>query len=68
MKELTPKYQGYFLFHQAVLNAQGICLELEEVSGDLIWIRVQTSATLREVVSKAEVRHLVLEVLRLLPY
>ncbi len=68
MKQLDPESYHHFQYHQSICASSGISLDIEEVSENLVWLRIKPPAELRGIVSKLELRNLALGVFRFLPY
>ncbi len=68
MNKLDPVSQSLFDFHQSMLQAQGVLVEVEDVAEALLWLRVKTRPDLVSVLSSQEARTLVDAVFKPLPY
>ncbi len=68
MKKPDLASQGLFDSHRSLLRAQGVCVQIEDISEELLWLRVRTRPDLVSVLSTGEVRKLVEGVFAPLPY
>ena len=68
MKQLDPESFHHFQFHQSIFRSNGIAFDIEDVSENLVWLRIKPPADLRGVVSKSELMNLAQGVFRFLPY
>lgn len=66
--QLDPESYEHFQFHQSIFRSNGIAFDIEDVSENLVWLRVKPSASLKGVVSKVELVNLAQSVFRFLPY
>ena len=68
MKKLDPASLRHFHSCQETLRSQGVLLEVEEVSGNLVWLRVQPLPEWHHHLGKEKLREVAIEVFRLLPF